>query len=72
MKNFREKVSNRIKRGFYGELLYNEIYLKTKLKSYKGKMRVLEQVKNVVLKSFWKNVKMLVMKNGGLSILLMT
>lgn len=72
MKNFREKVSNRIKRGFYGELLYNEIYLKTKLKSYKGKMRVLEQVKNVVLKSFWKNVKMLVMKNGCLSILLMT
>ena len=72
MKNFREKVSNRIKRGFYGELLYNEIYLKTKLKSYKGKMRVLEQVKNVVLKSLWKNVKMLVMKNGCLSILLMT
>ena len=72
MKNFREKVSNRIKRGFYGELLYNEIYPKTKLKSYKGKMRVLEQVKNVVLKSFWKNVKMLVMKNGCLSILLMT
>ena len=72
MKNFREKVSNRIKRGFYGELLYNEIYLKTKLKSYKGKMRVLEQVKNVVLKSFWKNVKMLVMKNRCLSILLMT
>ena len=72
MKNFREKVSNRIKRGFYGELLYNEIYLKTKLKSYKGKMRVLEQVKNVVLKSFSKNVKMLVMKNGCLSILLMT
>ena len=38
MKNFREKVSNRIKRGFYGELLHNE----TKLKSYKGKMRFLE------------------------------
>ena len=32
-----DKVSNNVKKGFDIEPVYNEIYLKTKIKSYKGK-----------------------------------
>ena len=32
-----EKVSNNIKKGVDSELVYNEKYLKTKIKSYEGK-----------------------------------
>ena len=34
----REKVSNIIKKGFDGEPVYNDKYLKNKIKSYKGKV----------------------------------
>ena len=33
-----EKVSNIIKKGFDGEPVYNDKYLKNKIKSYKGKV----------------------------------
>ena len=33
-----EKVSNTIKKEFNTETVYNEKYLKTKIKSYKGKI----------------------------------
>ena len=33
-----DKVSNRIKKGFGIESVYNEKYLKTKIKSYEGKI----------------------------------
>ena len=32
-----EKVTNSVKKGFYSELIYNEIYLKAKIKFYEGK-----------------------------------
>ena len=32
-----EKVINSVKKGFYSELIYNEIYLKTKIKFYEEK-----------------------------------
>ena len=32
-----DKVSNNVKKGFDIQPVYNEIYLKTKIKSYKGK-----------------------------------
>ena len=32
-----EKVINSVKKGFYSELIYNKIYLKTKIKFYEGK-----------------------------------
>ena len=35
---FREKVSSNIKKEFDSEHVYNEKYLKTKIKSYKGKI----------------------------------
>ena len=34
----REEVSNIIKKGFDGEPVYNDKYLKNKIKSYKGKV----------------------------------
>ena len=34
----REKVSNIIKKGFDGKPVYNDKYLKNKIKSYKGKV----------------------------------
>ena len=33
-----EKVSNTIKKGFDSELVYNEEYLRNKIKSYEGKI----------------------------------
>ena len=33
-----EKVSNKVKKGFDSEPVYNETYLKTKIKSYEGKI----------------------------------
>ena len=33
-----EKVSNGIKKGFDSELVYNKKYIKTKAKSYEGKI----------------------------------
>ena len=34
-----DRISNTIKKGFDSEPVYNEKYLKTKVKSYKGKIR---------------------------------
>ena len=33
-----DKFSNTVKIGFYGEPIYNKKYLKTKIKSYEGKI----------------------------------
>ena len=55
-----EKVKNILKKEFDSEPVYNEKYLKAKIRSYNGKINT----------NFHKNVDMLLKKKGFLSILL--
>ena len=47
-----DKVSNIIKKGLNSEPAYNEKYLKTKIKSYKGKISINFHDNNVANESF--------------------
>ena len=71
-KNIWKKASNNIKDEFDSEPVYNEKYLKTKIKSCKGKIvtnfhnkkisKSLKQIKTFIVNYFQKNVNMLFKK----------
>ena len=70
-----KKVSNITKKEFDSKPVYNEKHLKTKAKSHNGKFNTTfhnSKIPLKALKSFQKNVNMLIKKKKRQSLLLMT
>ena len=70
-----KKVSNITKKEFDSKPVYNEKHLKTKAKSQNGKFNTTfhnSKIPLKALKSFQKNVNMLIKKKKRQSLLLMT